>query len=247
MNFFGHAVLAEDVTSDAHFVLGSMLPDFQSMARAKVAEITHERVAGGVAFHHRTDDVFHRAPIFTEWMGEAQRALDAAGVSWGAARAVSHVGTELLLDGWLLRQYGVERFQAAIAVADQSAGIRWGDDGDAFARLLGRIREGGHAGMRRMYQSPDRVAEVLGRILQPRKRLRYQDGDEARVAGVLEAHQRSVERRGPELMEHLRDALTEPPRPPTPATAATSTPPDAAPTPSPSTPARAEGSGDDHG
>lgn len=207
VNFFGHAVLAEEVTPDAHFVLGSMLPDFQSMARSKVAEVGHERVASGVAFHHRTDDVFHRAPIFTEWMREAQHALDESGVSWGAARAVSHVGTELLLDGWLLREYGVELFQAAIEVADESAGIRWRDEGDGFAKLLGRIREGGHQGMRRMYQSPEAVADVLGRILEPRKRLRYREGDQSRVALVLSAHQRVVEARGPALMRHLREEL----------------------------------------
>lgn len=98
MNFFGHAVLAAMYTPQRAFTLGAMLPDFVSMLGVRPPSIRDGTLAEGVTFHHRTDAVFHDSQVFRELSREAFATLLGSGVGRGPARAVAHVGVELLID-----------------------------------------------------------------------------------------------------------------------------------------------------
>src|SRR3954452_22349226 len=103
MNFFGHALIAQRAETTrgpirSEFVLGAMLPDFASMLRTRPPFSTLDALSAGLWFHHRTDDAFHGSPSFLQFSGDASRFLSDRGVARGTARAVAHVGVELLLD-----------------------------------------------------------------------------------------------------------------------------------------------------
>ena len=76
-----------------------MLPDFESMVKVRVVEVSDNSIQHGMNLHHRTDDAFHRAPTFLSLCTEALADLSDRGVRRGTARSVAHVGTEMFLDG----------------------------------------------------------------------------------------------------------------------------------------------------
>ena len=104
MNFFGHALVAQRSEATrgsirAEFVLGAMLPDFATMLGLRPPAAGTDPLQAGIRFHHQTDDAFHGSQSFLEFSGQAWRFLSDRGLSRGSARAVAHVGVELLLDG----------------------------------------------------------------------------------------------------------------------------------------------------
>src|SRR6187431_2746251 len=101
VNFFGHAVMAALENDAPRFVLGAMLPDLTTMAGARLERVHDDEVAAGVAHHHEIDRAFHGCAPFVRMCASALEELEARGVSRAAARAVGHVGSELLIDGAL--------------------------------------------------------------------------------------------------------------------------------------------------
>jgi hypothetical protein len=98
LNFFGHAVVAGWQDIRASHLLGSMLPDFETMIRVPLIEVRNPDIRRGIELHHRTDDAFHRAPAFLALCAHALGELTEAGVRRGTARAVGHIGSEMFLD-----------------------------------------------------------------------------------------------------------------------------------------------------
>jgi acyl carrier protein phosphodiesterase len=174
VNFFSHLVVARRVRRDPAFLLGAMLPDFATMSGSRLGAITHPDLAAGVAEHHHTDAAFHGIESFVVICREVGARLEARGLSWGAARAVAHVGTELFLDGELTRdEEAAEDYLAAIAAArlDALGGhVVMKDDAgtERFRRLERRLAE--HGAPTR-YREPSFVRDVLVRILEHRPRL----------------------------------------------------------------------------
>jgi hypothetical protein len=110
VNLVGHvaAALAPDATPPStDFLVGCMLPDLAAIARVRVARPDGD-LGDGVEFHHACDAVFHES----EWFRTANRSLrDAlvdASVGSGPARACSHAGVEMLLDGRLIADERVD-------------------------------------------------------------------------------------------------------------------------------------------
>ena len=68
MNFFAHALLAAEHNPAPAYLLGSMLPDFCTMAGVKSEKTGHTLVDAGVAHHHLVDDVFHPCPASSPWV-----------------------------------------------------------------------------------------------------------------------------------------------------------------------------------
>jgi hypothetical protein len=128
MNLVGHVAVALEpdapLPSD-DFLVGCMLPDLAAIARVRLARPDGE-MGRGVAFHHACDSAFHDSEWFHSENRELRDALLAAGVETGPARACSHAGIEMLLDGALVEQPDVHRaasrtFAAIGAQADALA------------------------------------------------------------------------------------------------------------------------------
>lgn len=205
MNFFGHAVVARWVRREPRFVLGAMLPDFASMCRARFSQVGDPQVAAGVEFHHRTDGVFHATPTFLALQREALEALEAEGVGYGPARAVAHVGVELAIDGELLADEGAcaDYLQAVAALPTVDVSCSRGQP--RFDAMAARATD---FGLPDDYRSPRRVAERLERILAPRPRLAFANGDVDRVARWLERARPGIAGRIEALLDEVRAGLS---------------------------------------
>ena len=212
MNFFGHAVVASWEAKAPGFVLGAMLPDFATMSETRLAEVDHPELSAGIALHHRTDRVFHAAPHFLALCREARGALLARGLGRGHAHAVGHVGIELLLDGWLVKQQKArEAYAAALRCGrHQELGrqIRWLDEeGRARWRSLRRRLE--RHGPPEDYRDPTLVASTVERILRGRPRLALDAPRLEITARYLPELQQVVQARAALLIGEVRQGLTE--------------------------------------
>lgn len=213
MNFFAHAVLALRRRQDPPWVLGSMAPDFASMAGLRLARGEGEpadALAEGIAFHHRSDDAFHGAPGFLALMKEARADLRERGVGVGASLAISHVGVELLLDGWLVEQGGVPApYRAAVASAEgQADALAFQGDAEAARRqwrsACARLAQ---APLPEGYADPAFVAERLVRILARRPRLAVEPGREPLVGEWAAAAKPRVAAAAEALLDEVEERL----------------------------------------
>ena len=204
MNLLAHAWVARATGHDApEAVLGALLPDLATMAQVRLdrarlaAAPPGDPLAAGVRCHVATDAVFHRDARFVGGSSAIRRDLREAGVGLGAARAVGHVGWELLLDGTLLRTPTDEAFAAALARVDEATPVvadrdraRW----DAFLASWERDRppDRPHPPHRLRYDDPGWVAERLVAILAPRPRLALPADRVPVVRDTLERHLAAV-------------------------------------------------------
>jgi hypothetical protein len=207
MNFFGHAWLAARARPDAAFVFGAMLPDLAAMAGLRVERVAHAAVDAGRRFHLATDAAFHRSQRFASLVLGGTRALRAAGLRTGPARAVSHVGVELLLDGWLAGRHGVPRlYDAALASGPSlvaQVALRGGADAAPLGALCARIRGAGLPPDR--WCEPERLAARLARILAHRPRLALAASELAAVRAWGVGATDEVAREGPGLLAELAE------------------------------------------
>lgn len=184
MNFFGHAVLAARGGNNAPFVLGAMLPDLAAMVGSKVPAVRGAELDAGVRFHYLTDHAFHDSAVFRALSSRAFEQLTALGVARGPARAVAHVGIELLLDAALseVAPEGLSAYRAALRAAPRlKRSIEWPArrQGLRFSFLCRTLRNRPPAARD---AEPTVLSERLDRLLAGRPRLRLGSGDVARVA-----------------------------------------------------------------
>jgi hypothetical protein len=188
MNFFGHAAIAGRFESDPVFALGAMLPDFCGMLGFRAPEPEPGPLGAGVRFHHVTDSAFHELPAFRQLNQAACAELAVLGVRRGTARAVAHVGVELLLDAELaesdaaralyfdaLRAGGAPALFGAVRAFTSQERERLG-------RLLTILDERGVA----KRPSSASVAERLARALASRPRLAVTLADAPKVGEWVE-------------------------------------------------------------
>lgn len=208
MNFFGHAAIAGRFRASPEFVLGAMLPDFSGMLRLKTPPITPDALGQGVRFHHLTDHAFHELRSFRAFCSESTRWLDAQNVRRGTARAVAHVGVELLLDAALAEgEAARERYFAALGAARRA---------ELFATSTYTPEEGARlAGLaealvaRGISRNPDTslIVTRLERALAERPRLAIEPRDRAAIGSWVELFRDRVVASTPDLVSELTSAL----------------------------------------
>jgi len=213
MNFIGHATVALWRRSEPAFVLGSMLPDFAGMARARLAHgLEHsgdprlDAIVDGIALHHRTDDVFHGAPQFVTLLQETLDELASRGIARGTARAVGHVGVEMFIDGELVRDPQVaSTYTEALTAGNELTELFVDLDGSARWELL-RQRLIVY-GAPYDYRNPDAVLARLQLMLRGRPRLAIADSALPILRRALPALQRKVSTQLPSILDLLRAQL----------------------------------------
>lgn len=209
MNFFGHGCLAAERRSDAAFVFGAMLPDLAAMAGLRVAGVAHAGADAGRRFHYATDAAFHRAEVFHALCLAATHALHEAGLRRGPARAIGHVGIELLLDGWLAAERGVPAlYGEALALGPVLAPavvFRAERDPAPLVELCGRIAAAPLAPD--AWCEPERLAARLVRILARRPRLALEARELPAVRAWAVGARREVGRAAPALLAEVRRGM----------------------------------------
>ncbi|HEX2876235.1 MAG TPA: hypothetical protein VHP33_33515 [Polyangiaceae bacterium] len=215
MNFFGHAALAASHFSEREpaevpalpaLCLGAMLPDFIGMLRLGRPTVHDQALARGVAFHHGTDEVFHELPGFQRLSRQAFSWLSERDMPRGPARAVAHMGIEMLLDE-------VMASDAAARDAYVSALQVRLDDRLEFVSPLDAQRLAGllEALLARTasYVEPpaELVAERIRRSLAGRPRLATDDAGQALLGSWVTATRPHVTAEAPEVLAMLRARL----------------------------------------
>lgn len=218
MNFFGHALVAQrhEVASGetaairSEFVLGAMLPDFASMLRSRPPEASLDSVRAGLIFHHRTDDAFHGCRSFLEFSRHASSFLSERGLPRGSARAVAHVGVELLLDGAFARETAAnEAYLSALDCAltqRVTSHIHWlpSDADTEFQHLCHNLRQ---RGAYRSDPAADLVAERLRSILADRPRLAMDDAGQSVVRDWIVSAGSSIVSGASQLLAEVEQRL----------------------------------------
>ncbi|HET7541680.1 MAG TPA: hypothetical protein VFK05_17520 [Polyangiaceae bacterium] len=215
MNFFGHALLAQrdEVARGpirAEFVLGAMLPDFASMLRARPPLSTFAPLSAGVSFHHRSDDAFHGSQAFLEFSRQAAAFLSARNVARGTARAVAHVGVELLLDAAFAHESGAnEAYLSALSCAPTEAvqrSLQWHTDdaSDRFQHLCHTLRSRGRF---QVNPESETVAQRLRVILQSRPRLAMDEHGLSVVREWVESARSQITSAAPQLLREVEQRL----------------------------------------
>jgi hypothetical protein len=209
MNFFGHAWLASHRRRDSAFVFGAMLPDLAAMVRLRVERVAHAATAEGRSFHLATDAAFHRSERFGALVSSSTRALREGGLRPGPARAIGHVGVELLFDGWLAERHGVPALYDA-ALADgpallPSVSFRSQAETAPLEALCARIRDARlppHA-----WCEPERLTARLVRILAARPRLALEAQELPAVRSWAASARVGIAREAPALLDGVRREL----------------------------------------
>jgi len=207
VNFIGHAAVALWRSDVPAYVLGAMLPDLVNMAGLRLPrELPAGALADGVALHHETDAVFHAERGFIALTQHTLDRLSALGVSRGPARAVAHVGVEMLLDGELLHEPEVAgAYERALSELTGVRPLFTQPAEHARWRLLER-RLRAH-GTPYDYRNTDAVLARLIRIFSGRTRLAIDATSERIVRSVLPDLQRHVVVETPLLLARLRRQL----------------------------------------
>ena len=192
MNFLGHAHVALAVgVEDRTSLLGVVIADLATMAGVRIRRADADgALADGMRLHLVTDAAFHADSTFVAGMVALREDLLAAGARPGSARAIAHVGWELLLDGTLVGAAAEAGFWQAMAVADQASAVVVPAGRDRWRAFVGRW-DGPRPVLR--YDDPLWVADRVHAMLQRRPRLAFGADQVATVASVLQQHQGQVQ------------------------------------------------------
>jgi hypothetical protein len=216
MNFFGHAALAARHFADLTpapsardlptLCLGAMLPDFIGMLRLGRPTVTDAVLSRGIAFHHGTDEVFHELEAFQRLSRGAFAWLSERNLPRGPARAVAHMGIEMLLDeAFATDPHAREAYVAALRVPlAERMHFPIATDAERLAALQQAL-----LGRAESYQLPsaELVAERIRRSLSARPRLATDDAGQALLVTWIAAARPLVTAEAPGVLATLRTRL----------------------------------------
>jgi hypothetical protein len=217
VNLVGHIAVALDpdqAPPSTEFLVGCMLPDLAAIARVRVSR-PDGALGEGVAFHHACDAVFHEL----DWFRDANRALrDAlldAGVDSGPARACSHAGVEMLLDGRLVADESVDTsarvaLDAVTTDARELGALAPPEARDVWVERLQMI--GGSLDPAR-YRDPAFVAERLHRMTSGRRRIELRAGQLPELTASLREFQPRIADAAPDVLAQVRTKVLDPAAP----------------------------------
>jgi hypothetical protein len=214
MNLVGHVAVAlapDAAPPSTEYLVGCMLPDLAAIARVRIARPTGE-LGAGVAFHHACDAVFHESAWFRDTNRSLRDALVSAGVDSGPARACSHAGVEMLLDGRLVTDETVDAgarvVLAAVTTGAPALGALAPDDQrDVWVERLQMI---GSSLDPARYRDPRFVAERLQRMTSGRRRIELPATQVDDVTDLLRDFQPGIAMAAPAVLAEIRQAVFDP-------------------------------------
>jgi hypothetical protein len=142
-------------------------------------------LADGIGHHLRADAAFHADSTFVSGAAALRKDLDDAGVRTASARAIAHVGWELLLDGTLVGSAAEVCFWRAVQQADATRELVSATSRDRWVAFLGRWQEP-RPSLR--YDDPAWIADRVHAMLARRPRLAFPFDQAEDVAAVLSDH-----------------------------------------------------------
>ena len=211
MNLVGHVAVAlepDAAPPSPDFLVGCMLPDLAAIARVRIARPAGE-LGRGVAFHHACDEVFHESPWFRAANRALRDALVDAGVDSGPARASSHAGVEMLLDGRLVDDDSVDVSArvALDAVSTGAAALGPLAPADVRDEWFERLQLIGSSLDPARYRDARFVAERLHRMTQGRRRIELRADQVDTVTTALREFQPGIADAATDVVAQVRQAV----------------------------------------
>jgi hypothetical protein len=206
VNVLGHTFVALASGDDDPYLLGAVLPDLASMVGVRLDRTRLDgRVADGVRAHVGADAAFHAHPAFRAGVAALRRDLAREGLDRGPARAVSHAGWEMLLDGTLVGSPAEAAYRRALGGGDRVLDAVVEPDRPRWRGFVSRAASPGRQDLPLRYDDATWVAERLHDLLQRRPRLRFPRHQLAAVVSVLGGHAESVATAAPHVLAATRD------------------------------------------
>jgi hypothetical protein len=173
------------------------------MLRLSRPELSDRVLARGVAFHHTTDAAFHELPSFVRLSREAFAWLSQRSLPKGPARAVAHIGIEMLLDEVFAEQASArEAYLAALRVPlGELMSFPAAPDAERLAALQKVLLERADGALDPPAQL---VAERIRRSLAGRPRLATDDAGQELLVGWVLLTRPLVAAEAPEVFASLR-------------------------------------------
>jgi len=180
-----------------------MLPDFIGMLRLGRPELDDAVLARGVAFHHKTDEAFHELPSFVRLSRQAFAWLSERSLPRGPARAVAHIGVEMLLDEAFAVDRGArDAYRAALTVSlDRLLTFPSPTDATRLGTLQAALLERSNSSLG---VGPDIVAERIRRTLAGRPRLAIDDSAQGLLTLWVASTRPLVTAEAPQVFASLR-------------------------------------------
>ena len=210
MNYVGHAFVATKTFPGANdfLIYGSMLPDFIGMARTKLNPLIEDSdILAGVNFHYNTDSTFNRNLYFNQIKKEFF-ARHSEFLPRGAAKACADPGSEILLDGYVVKLEGVaEMYERVMRTVNRSSFwvSQLAINSTSLFELNSKMNE---YGAPFIYSDPEFAAASIYRRLIDRRRLRFEENFIPRVAEVFEDQQRAIFELAPKMLSQTIDELS---------------------------------------
>jgi hypothetical protein len=211
VNLVGHVAVALAPATEppsTEFLVGCMLPDLAAIARVRIARPGGD-LGDGVAFHHSCDAVFHESAWFRSVNRALRDALVDADVESGPARACSHAGVEMLLDGRLVTDPTVDACARAAlrSVSSGASGLGQLAPDDARDVWVERLAMIGASLDPACYQDASFVAERLQRMTSGRRRIELPAEQVETVAATLREFQPAIARTASDVVEMVRKSV----------------------------------------
>ncbi len=186
-----------------------MLPDLAAIARVRLARPGGE-LGRGVEFHHACDAVFHESEWFRDANAQLRDVLLDAGVGRGAARACSHAGVEMILDGALVEHPHVHDTATrtlgavhggAVELAELAPSDSQGIAAERFRRIGGSLDP-------RRYADTRFVAERLNAMTMGRRRIELPAEQIGLVADALHSAQPRLSADADAVVQQVRAGVS---------------------------------------
>jgi hypothetical protein len=163
-------------------------------------------LAAGVAFHHGTDRVFHELPGFQRLSRQAFTWLSRESMPKGPARAVAHMGIEMLLDEVMADEPAArDAYRAALQVPlAPLLAFATPHDAERLAGLQDALLT---RGANQLHPPAALVAERICRSLAGRPRLAVDHAGQGLLVSWIIATRPLVTAEAPEVLATLRARL----------------------------------------
>ncbi len=195
MNYYGHALITGKHASGLK-IFGSMAPDFVPMTGGHIVRnCPNVALGNGIDLHLLTDSLFDKNPLYTE-ITKKYFAIHQQFVPRGVSRAAARVGTDLLMDGFVLEyDEAIEAYQKAMITA-QSTTVKIGQvatNPEEFEKAI-LLRD--PYDIPYFYQDPIAVATILHSRIErlPSDRLKFDISLVPKIADVFINQQRDIGR-----------------------------------------------------
>ncbi len=215
MNFLAHGLLAEGNSPEYRF--GSMAPDFVGMAGGRCIRIADQNerykmayesqeIQAGIDFHYRVDSYYDDLDELRQLKAVFRKEIVPKYLTKDglASRIVSSIGTDLLLDGYLIQQDPSlpADFYEALASVDDSEILELSTEPEITLEIVRKFETNLPD-----YSSVSQVGRIAIARASRKPKLKVPKDEELSIYRAIESYQPEVYKRAPGIISAMREGV----------------------------------------